>query len=162
MRTSGAQEFRDEVAVIRKARPLAGENLDFPVIRYTGASSNPQWMDEEIGRRINPMFSSDNCISEVITEEYETISHIRVDLGRVPYILAITASGLVSVQEFEVIYIYGDTAQIKAQVAWKDGVCLPDSSYVLRLTFLSHNLPSFLQGKEKRYAPLVLTRRPCD
>ena len=36
----------------------------------------------------------------------------------------------VFIQEFEVIYIYGGTAEIKAQLAWKEDVRL----YVLGLT----------------------------
>jgi hypothetical protein len=66
----------------------------------------------------------DNCISKAITDKYKTLSHIDVDATKVPYVLGISPLGFpVFIQEFEVIYIYGGTAEIKAQLAWKENVC---------------------------------------
>jgi hypothetical protein len=65
-----------------------------------------------------------NCISKAITDKYKTLSHIDVDATKVPCVLGISPLGFpVFIQEFEVIYIYGGTAEIKAQLAWKENVC---------------------------------------
>jgi hypothetical protein len=84
----------------------------------------------------------------VTTEKYKTVSHIHVDVADLPYHPAWTPLGtLVFIRKFEVIYIYGSTAEIKAQIAWKDGVRL------LR-THLTTDIPlttfPLLQGVEKR------------
>ena len=50
MRVSGTQEFRDEVAGVTMMPPVTGRVLKFSIIRYTGNSKKPLWMDEEQGR----------------------------------------------------------------------------------------------------------------
>ena len=57
----------------------------------------------------------------------------------------------VFIQEFEIIYIYGGTDEIKAQIAWEEDVRL------LRClaTDPPHKLFLFPQGEEKRYVFLV-------
>lgn len=134
-RILGTQEFRNEVSVIGEYPPQVGYNLDLPIIRYMGTSENPQWMDEEEGRWINSRFSSEIVVSEVKTDKYETLSRVRVDVARVPYTVEVSRSSgaPVFVQDFEVIHTYGETAEIKAQVAWKEKVC------VLRIYLSSHN-----------------------
>ena len=49
MRVSGTHEFRDDVAGVSLFPPVPGKVLKFPIIRYTGTSKKPQWMDEEPG-----------------------------------------------------------------------------------------------------------------
>lgn len=49
MRVSGTREFRDKIAGINLLPPAPGDTTEFPLIRYTGTSKNPQWMDEEPG-----------------------------------------------------------------------------------------------------------------
>ena len=52
------------------------------------------------------------------------MSHIRVDASKAPCIAGMSPLGFpVFIQEFEVIYIYGQT-EFKAQLAWMEGVCL--------------------------------------
>ena len=53
------------------------------------------------------------------------MSHIHVDVRNVPGVPGISPLGLpVFVYEFEMICIYGGTAEIKAQIAWKEDVRL--------------------------------------
>ena len=49
MRVSGTHEFRDDVTGVSMFPPIPGKVLKFPIIRYTGTSKKPQWMDEEPG-----------------------------------------------------------------------------------------------------------------
>jgi len=98
-RVSGTQEFRNKITGITVDRPVTEE---FPIIRYTGKSKKPKWMDEEQGK-------------------FKTISNISVDASKVPYTIGMSLLGFpIFIQEFEVIYIYGQT-EFKAQLAWMEG-----------------------------------------
>ncbi|KAF9650957.1 hypothetical protein BDM02DRAFT_3184899 [Thelephora ganbajun] len=100
-RVSGTQEFRKKVAGISLTPPVAIELLKFPVIRYTGKLKEPQWMDEE-------------------EDKFQTMAHISVDATKAPYITGMSLLGFpIFIQEFEVIYIYGQT-EFKAQLAWME------------------------------------------
>ena len=67
----------------------------------------------------------DNLVSEGIIAKYKTISRIRVDTEKVPCLFRMSPLGFpIFIQEFEIIYIYGGTAEIKAQMAWKEDVRL--------------------------------------
>ena len=48
-RVSGTQEFRDDIAGVSRLPPIIVKTMEFPVIRYTGTSKNPRWMDEDPG-----------------------------------------------------------------------------------------------------------------
>ena len=83
-----------------------------------------------------------------ITGNFKTISHISVDASKVPCIAGMSPLGFpVFIQQFEVIYIYGQT-EFKAQVSWKEEVCL--SRTILGLLA---NIPTTPppQDTEKRY-----------
>lgn len=61
---------------------------------------------------------------EGLTENFKKLAHISVDGGKVPCIPRMSPLGFpVFIQEFEVIYIFGET-EFKAQVAWKEDVRL--------------------------------------
>jgi len=72
-----------------------------------------------------------------------------VDTEKVPCLPRMSPLGFpIFIQEFEIIYIYGGTAEIKAQMAWKEDVRLCDIP--LYGLHRSHKLSSFPQGVEKR------------
>jgi len=48
-RVSGTQEFRERFASINPLPPVTGRVSEFPIIRYSGTSEKPRWMDEEEG-----------------------------------------------------------------------------------------------------------------
>ena len=57
-----------------------------------------------------------------MTENYKTISRISVDVTKPKCMMGMSPFRFpIFVQEFEVIYIYGQT-EFKAQVAWKEEV----------------------------------------
>ena len=58
------------------------------------------------------------------------------------------------IQEFEIIYIYGGTDEIKAQIAWEEDVRLLQCLVINPF----YKLFLFAQGEEKRYAFLVAMR----
>ena len=63
-----------------------------------------------------------DCALEGLTGNYKKLAHISVDGGKVPSIPRMSPLGFpVFIQEFEVIYIFGET-EFKAQVAWKEDV----------------------------------------
>ena len=67
----------------------------------------------------------DDRILEETTEKFEEKCHISVDSPDAPCIVGRSLLGFpIFIQEFEVIYIYGQTAEIKAQVAWTEEVRL--------------------------------------
>ena len=64
------------------------------------------------------------------TEKYKKLTHIRVDVSDIPGVPGMSPLGLpIFIQTFEIIYIYGGTAEIKAQIAWKEDVRLRDLSF---------------------------------
>jgi hypothetical protein len=124
MRVSGTHEFRDDVAGISMLPPVAGQVSEFPIIRYTGNSKNPRWMDEEQGRLTDSTSLRENRISESITGSFKEMCRISVDASKAPCLAGRSLLGFpIFVQEFEVIYIYGKT-EFKAQVAWTEEVRL--------------------------------------
>ena len=59
-----------------------------------------------------------------MTGKYKTISNISVDASKVPCMVGMSPLGFpIFIQEFEVIYIYGET-EFKAQLAWMEEVHL--------------------------------------
>ena len=53
------------------------------------------------------------------------MSHIRLDAKNVPGTPRMSPLGFpIFIQEFEIIYIYGGTDEIKAQIAWEEDVSL--------------------------------------
>jgi hypothetical protein len=137
MRTSGTQEFRDKVAGMSMTPPAAAQTLKFPIIRYTGKLKKPQWMDEEQGRRTDSKSLWDNRILEATAGEFKEMCHISVDAPKAPCFLSISRLGFpIFIREFEIIYIYGQTAEITAQVAWTEEVRLVfhEPSLVFSLT----------------------------
>lgn len=65
-----------------------------------------------------------DCALEGLTENIKKLAHISVDGGKVPCNLGVTLLGLpIFIQEYEIVYIFGET-ELKAQVAWKEGVRL--------------------------------------
>jgi hypothetical protein len=99
--------------------------------------------------------SRGNCISKAITDKYKTLSHIHVDATKVPCVPGMSPLGFpIFIQQFEVIYIYGGTAEIKAQLAWKEDVCVFSTCFLFDLLT---KFSLFLQEVEKRYVSLV-----CD
>jgi len=105
-RVLGTQEFREKVAHVGPFPMVTGQSMQFPVIRYTGTSKNPQWMDGK--EQMN----------------FETISHITADISKAPCISGVSPLGFqIFVRQFEVIYIYGQT-EFKAQMAWTEGYFL--------------------------------------
>lgn len=108
--------------------PAAGKTMEFPIIRYTGKSKKPQWVDEEPGEQIDSKLLRNNSILEAITGKFKIMSHISVDASKAPCIPAISLLGFpIFIQEFEVIYIYGQT-EFKAQVIWTEEVCLSQTN----------------------------------
>jgi len=102
VRTSGTQEFRKKVAGVSMLPPTAGETSEFTIIRYTGKSKNPQWVDAE-------------------PDKFKEMCTISVDASKAPCITGRSLFGFpIFIQEFEVIYIYGQTTEIKAQIAWME------------------------------------------
>ena len=81
-------------------------------------------MDEEEGRWMGSRSPPGDFISKVTTDKYETLSHIRADIENVPFTPMSSPSGLILGKMFEIIYSYGGTAEIKAQLAWDEDVCL--------------------------------------
>ena len=64
------------------------------------------------------------AVSQTITDEYKTLSHIHVNAENVPCLPRMSPLGFpIFIQEFEIIYIYGET-EFKAQIAWKEDVRL--------------------------------------
>lgn len=56
------------------------------------------------------------------------MSHISVDALKAPCITGMSPLGFpISVHQFELIYTYGETAEIKAQLAWMEEVRLSRS-----------------------------------
>ena len=121
MKVSGTREFREPIATVGPFPPSAGKTVEFPVIRYTGTSKKPQWMDEEEGEW-NNLVSPTDAFLRSITDQYKTLSHIHIDAANVPCVARMSPLGLpIFIQAFEIIYIYGET-EFKAQVAWKENV----------------------------------------
>ena len=123
MRVSGTQEFRDEVPTISMFPPVAGQISEFPIIRYMGKSKKPQWMDEEQSRCLRS--SWDSRVLEATTGKFKEMCHISADASKAPYTVGRSLLGFpIFIQEFEIIYIYGQTTEVKAQVAWMEDVRL--------------------------------------
>lgn len=79
------------------------------------------------------------------------MSHIRVEADKVPCLPGMSPLGFpIFIQEFEVIYIYGGTAEIKAQLAWKQDVCV----LILRLDTLLTNFSLFYRAWRSGTHPL--------
>lgn len=82
-------------------------------------------MDEEEGRFISSIPTDNLRLKTNITDKYVTLSHIRVDAHKVPCAIGMSPLGFpIFIQEFEVIYMYGGTEEIKAQLAWEEDVCI--------------------------------------
>ena len=84
------------------------------------------------------MSSGDNQSLDTITDKYKEICHISADASKAPYTVGMSLLGFpIYVQEFEMIYIYGQT-EFKAQVAWTEEVRLVfhEPSPVFGLTLL--------------------------
>lgn len=103
--------------------PAAGQVSKFPIIRYTGKSQKPLWMDKEKGRCSRS--SQDNRVLEAIAEKFKEMCHISVDVSKAPYTVRKSLFGFpIYIQEIEVIHIYGQTTEVKAQVVWMEKVRL--------------------------------------
>ena len=115
--------------------PVAGQVSKFPIIRYTGKSKKPLWMDQEKGRCSRS--SRDNRVLEAIAAKFKEMCHISVDASKAPYTVRRSLLGFpIYIQEIEVIQIYGQTTEVKAQVAWMEKVRLffREPSLVFNLT----------------------------
>jgi len=101
-RISDTQEFRGKVSNVSRFPPIAGKTSEFPIIRYTGKSEKPLWMDEE-------------------QDNFKEMCRISVDASKAPFIPGRSLLGFpIFIQNFDIIYIYGQTTEIKAQVAWME------------------------------------------
>lgn len=118
-------------------------------------------MDEEEGEWDRSRSLPGKCISKAITDKFKTLSHIHVDATKVPCIRGMSPLGFpIFIQQFEVIYIYGGTAEIKAQLAWEENVRLLRTCLLAlsRLTSFSHT-SHLWQGVEKRCVSMAVRDR---
>ena len=66
----------------------------------------------------------DGRVLKATTEKFQEMCNISVDAPDAPCSVGRSLLGFpIFVQEFEVIYIYGQT-ELKAQVTWQEEVCL--------------------------------------
>ncbi|KAF9783685.1 hypothetical protein BJ322DRAFT_873863 [Thelephora terrestris] len=97
----GTQEFRKKMPVAWPLPRVTGPLLQVPIIRYTGTSEEPRWMDGEPGK-------------------FEIISHISADLSKASCTPGVSRLGFPSfTRECEVILLCNNT-KLMAQLAWKE------------------------------------------
>jgi len=83
---------------------------------------------------------ADSRVLEAITGKFKEMCHISADASGAPYTVGMSLLGFpIFIQEFEIIYIYGQTTEVKAQVAWVEDVRLffREPSLVFSLTPLT-------------------------
>ena len=135
------------------------KNVSISIWCYCGAVAEPRWKDVDAGGFSSfPTFSSSFFLPADVTmdaDNYTKLCTIEVDLSHISLIPRYKGNGERGQYfrlDYDLVLLFGLT-ELKAQVAWKEGVCVLHS---LLLDFLSLRLTltlfflSVWQSVEKR------------